>query len=45
MGVRTAPILAAGDNAQGTNSSLKLVAQPSATAANSSWRVVDDTSS
>ena len=41
MDVRTAPILAAAANQQGTNSALTLVAQPDATAANSSWHLTD----
>jgi len=45
MDVRTAPILAAAANQQGTNSPLTLVAQPSATAANSSWHLTDVASS
>ena len=45
MDVRTAPILAAAANQQGTNSALTLVAQPSATAANSSWHLTDVASS
>ncbi|HVE31550.1 MAG TPA: hypothetical protein VNC80_15910 [Mycobacteriales bacterium] len=45
MDVRTAPILAAAANQQGKNSALTPVAQPSATAANSSWHLTDVASS
>jgi hypothetical protein len=45
LDVRDAPILAASDNAQGTNAALRLVTQSNATTANSAWKLTDAPSS